>query len=82
MDVRSQRKHFKQNATITIHLIFILLFYFITMTLLALPTEIIQLIGDRLDDAELNALAQVNRHMHKLLNDRLYYRDVIQPHSR
>jgi hypothetical protein len=51
------------------------------MTLLALPTEIIQLIGDQLDDAELNALAQANRHMHKLLNERLYRRDVIKPHN-
>src|SRR5467141_340217 len=51
------------------------------MTLLALPTEIIQFIGDRLDDAELNDLAQAHRHMHKLLNERLYRRDVIKPHS-
>ncbi|KAN0068595.1 Ankyrin repeat-containing domain protein [Elaphomyces granulatus] len=52
------------------------------MTLLALLIEIIQLIGDRLDDAELNALTQANSHMHKLLNERLYHRDVIKPHSR
>jgi len=51
------------------------------MTLLALPTEMVQLIGDQLDDAGLNALAQANRHMHKLLNGRLYHRDVIKPHS-
>ncbi|KAN0068712.1 Ankyrin repeat-containing domain protein [Elaphomyces granulatus] len=52
------------------------------MTLLALPTEIIQLIGDQLDDARLNALTQAHHRMHQLLNDRLYRRDVIKPHSR
>jgi ankyrin repeat protein len=52
------------------------------MTLLALPTEIIQLIGDQLDDASLNALTQAHHHMHQLLNERLYRRDVIKPHSR
>jgi ankyrin repeat protein len=51
------------------------------MTLLALPTEIIQLIGDQLDDAGLNALIQAHRHMHQLLNGCLYRRDVIKPYS-
>jgi hypothetical protein len=73
------RKHFKRFERYKDNLSHLL--YFITMTLLALPTDIIQLIGDQLDDAGLNALTQAHRHMHQLLMS-IYHRDVIKPHSR
>jgi Ankyrin repeats (3 copies) len=46
------------------------------MALHDMPTEIILMIADQLDDAGINALARTNSQMYSLLNKFLYRRDV------
>src|SRR5467141_2807062 len=47
-----------------------------------LSNELICTIVDHLDDAWANTLARTHSQLYKLLNERLYLRDVIKPHSR
>ena len=46
------------------------------MALHDMPTEIILMVVDQLDDAVINALARTNSQMYGLLNEFLYLRDV------
>ena len=46
------------------------------MPLSNLPTESIFDIADRLDNADINALARTNRQIYQFLNKYLYRRDV------
>jgi ankyrin repeat protein len=52
------------------------------MPLSDLSNELIFTIVDHLDDAGANTLARTHSQLYKLLNEHLYLRDVIKPHSR